>query len=107
MLSSIVAASLGVRAVVLAGRRGETEVEDQLRRVRARLGPNTTVVLLDPEDGNAGDDWLLAQNPLYRKTLESLERKKGGAVLQVCEGTRCEDVFDMSDMDKVLEELGG
>jgi uncharacterized protein YyaL (SSP411 family) len=107
LMSSIVASNLGMRSIVLAGKEGDLEVAAQLKKIRSRLLTNTTVVRLRPgmeKDPHA--KWLLERNPLYKSTLESLQSRTGGSRVQVCEGNRCLDTFDMSGLDKALEDLG-
>lgn len=106
LMSSIVASNLGVRSVVMAGKEGDAEIAAHLKKIRSRLLTNTTVVLLRPGmESTADGKWLLERNPLYRATLQSLDSRKGKSLVQVCEGTKCLDTFDMSGLDRALEDL--
>jgi len=105
MMGSIVASSLGTRSIVLAGKEGDPEISSQLKKIRSRLFSNTTVVSLSTaiRDSQHGK-WLLDRNPMYREALGSLE-KKGKPFVQICEGAKCLDVFDMSGLERALEDL--
>lgn len=106
LMSSIVASTLGMRTVVLAGRDDDAEVAAQLAKIRSRLLTNTAVVLLRPGmDKTADGKWLLDKNTLYQVAMRSLETRKGKAFLQVCEGTKCLDTFDMGGLENALEDL--
>lgn len=108
LMASIVASNLGMRSIVLtdAPNDGGAELKAQLAKIRSRLLTNTTVVLLRPgmEKEPCGK-WLLDRNPLYRASLAS-EKEGGGSRVQVCEGEKCLDTFDMSGLDRALENLG-
>ncbi|KAA8895720.1 hypothetical protein FN846DRAFT_784662 [Sphaerosporella brunnea] len=107
LMNSIVASNLGMRSIVLAGKEGDADVAAQLKKIRSRLLTNTTVVMLRSgmeKDPNA--KWLLEKNSLYKATLDSLQSRTGNSCVQVCEGNKCLDTFDMSGLDKALEDLG-
>lgn len=102
LMSSVVAANIGMRAIVLAGGRNATD--QQLQKIRSQLLPNTTVVVLH-DDMVDGEDsrWLLDANPALKAALDSA-RKGGGSIVQVCEGAKClaVDTFDMSELHRAL-----
>lgn len=75
-----------------------------LRKLRTKLLTNTTLVQLDPANKESFE-WLLNRNTLYKELLR-MTKEGGKPVVQVCEGTKCLDAFDMSDIESVLEELG-
>lgn len=101
MMAPIVACTLGMRSVVLSGRPSDPEIQEQLKKVREKLWTNTTLVLLDPEDSKSEDGkWLRERNTLYKEFTGDKAR------VQICEGTKCLDAFDLGDLEKSLEELG-
>ncbi|KAI5852280.1 hypothetical protein BZA05DRAFT_397412 [Tricharina praecox] len=111
LMASIVASNLGMRSIVLADTHEDgTEIREQLAKIRSRLLTNTTVVRLHPGlEKEPSGKWLLDRNPLYRATLEGLAAKKknsAGSCVQVCEGGKCLATFDMSGLDRALEDLG-
>lgn len=102
MMSSIVASSLGMRSIVLSGDpEKDDEVKKALRDVRGRLLTNTTVVVVDPKK-EAGEDgkWLLERNGIFREAVKAKTK------VQVCEGSKCLNAFDLGDLEKALEEMG-
>lgn len=104
LMPSIVASNLGMRSVVLAGSPEDPTIAMHLRKLRTKLLTNTTLVQLDPAN-NESFEWLLNRNTLYKELLR-MTKEGGKPVVQVCEGTKCLDAFDMSDIESVLEELG-
>ncbi|RPB15548.1 hypothetical protein P167DRAFT_603079 [Morchella conica CCBAS932] len=105
LMPSIVASNLGMRSVVLAGNPEEPTLAAHLKHLRKKLLTNTTIVQLDPAKKDSLD-WLLRRNSLHDALLKRAARKGGKPVVQVCEGTKCLDAFEMSDIESVLEELG-
>ncbi|KAF8544500.1 Six-hairpin glycosidase-like protein [Trichophaea hybrida] len=106
-MSSIVASNIGMRSIVLAGTDGDPEIAAQLKEIRSRLLPNTTLILLRPNIAESEDSkWLLDTNPLYRWMLENLEARNGKPIVQVCEGKKCLDTFDMNELGRALKNLG-
>lgn len=104
-MPSIVASNLGMRSVVLVGSPEDPTIAMHLRKLRSKLLTNTTLVQLDPAKKESFE-WLLNKNPLYRELLKMATKEGGKPVVQVCEGTKCLNAFDMSDIESVLEELG-
>lgn len=94
-----------MRSVVLAGDPEDPTISMHLQKLRHKLLTNTTIVQLDPAKEETLK-WLLNRNPLYKELLRIATREGGKPVVQVCEGTKCLDAFDMSDIESVLEELG-
>ncbi|CAZ83849.1 unnamed protein product, partial [Tuber melanosporum] len=105
LMPAIVASNLGMRSVVLAGDPKDPTIEKHLKRLRSKLLTNTTLVQLDPARGDSLD-WLLSRNKLHKELLNVAAKGSGKPVVQVCEGTKCLDAFDMGDIESVLEELG-
>lgn len=105
LMPSIVASNLGMRSVVLAGSPGDPTIAIHLRKLRSKLLTNTTLVQLDPVKEESFE-WLLNRNPLFRELLKMATKEGGKPVVQVCEGTKCLDAFELSDIESVLEELG-
>lgn len=94
-----------MRSVVLAGDPEDPTIAMHLQKLRLKLLTNTTLVQLDPAKKESLE-WLLNRNPLHSELLKMATREGGKPVVQVCEGTKCLDAFDMSDIESVLEELG-
>lgn len=105
LMPSIVASNLGMRSVVLAGSPEDPTIAMHLRKLRTKLLTNTTLVQLDPAKKESFE-WLLNRNTLYKELLMMATKEGGKPVVQVCEGAKCLDAFDMSDIESVLEELG-
>ncbi|KAI5800275.1 hypothetical protein DFH27DRAFT_482843 [Peziza echinospora] len=109
LLPAIVAMNLGMRSVALVG-DPTTDTSGELarhrRRLRGKLLTNTTVVYVDPRKrGEEGVKWLLERNETLRMAVERVVRT-GKAMVQICEGGRCLDVFGMGEIEEAIEELG-
>ncbi|KAF1827325.1 uncharacterized protein K489DRAFT_366495 [Dissoconium aciculare CBS 342.82] len=84
MLSSVVAADMGMRSLIISG-AGEL-AQAAVRIAQENIRPNYTVLRVS---GNASDttspsgDWLLERNPLLRDLDASVDK------VQLCEGTSC------------------
>jgi hypothetical protein len=104
-MPAIVAANLGMRSVVLAGSPADPTIQTHLKKLRSKLLTNTTLVQLDPAKEHSLE-WLLDRNSLLKDLLAAATKDGGKPVVQVCEGTKCLDAFDMSDIGTVLEGLG-
>jgi len=108
LLPAIVASNLGIRSVVLAGDPEDPELKKQRSRLRGKLLTNTTIVQVDPKKVKSGDEdvrWLLGRNEVLGEVLNRVE-KKGKGMVQICEGNRCLDVWDMGNIEAAIEELG-
>lgn len=102
LMPSIVASNLGMRSVVLAGSPEDPTISVHLQKLRSKLLTNTTLVQLDPAKSESYE-WLFNRHPLYKELLKMATKGGGKSVIQVCEGTKCLDAFDI---ESVLEELG-
>ncbi|CUS11312.1 unnamed protein product [Tuber aestivum] len=105
LMPAIVASNLGMRSVVLAGDPKDPTLEKHLKTLRSKLLTNTTLVQLDPARKDSLE-WLLNRNDLHKELLKVATTDGGKPVVQVCEGTKCLDAFDMGDIESALEELG-
>ena len=108
MLPAIVATNLGMRSVVLVGGTSDDDPELQRHKsqLRGKLLTNTTIVQLDPKTRHAEEmKWLLGKNEVLREMLKMVENR-GKGLVQICEGSRCLNAFDMKDIETAIEELG-
>ena len=98
-----------MRSVVLvAGAPGDHDPELQRHKskLRSKLLTNTNIVQLDPKTKNAEEmKWLLGKNEVLREVLTMAENR-GKGLVQICEGNRCLNPFDMKDIETAIEELG-
>lgn len=108
-----------MRSVVLVGdMKANTNHKDvlgkHLKKLRGKLLSNTIVVHLpapgSPELETPEAKWFLERNTLMKEVVKQAERQArktgGGPLVQICEGMRCLDVFDMSEIEQAIEELG-
>ena len=86
--------------VVLAGERGDEELEEMLRALRRPFLPNKVVLLLAGAAGAAGDRALTALAPY----TESMTPKDDRATAYVCRDYACE--LPTHDVSQMLESLG-
>ncbi|KAF8468349.1 hypothetical protein BDZ91DRAFT_812087 [Kalaharituber pfeilii] len=106
MLPAIVASNLGMRSVVLAGDTEDLELKRHKAKLRRKLLTNTTVVELDPKKkGEEEIKWLMERNTVLKDVLDTVERR-GKSMVQICEGNRCLDAFEMGDVEAAIDELG-
>jgi uncharacterized protein YyaL (SSP411 family) len=82
MLSSVVAADMGMRSLVISG-EGEL-AEAAVRVAHENLRPNYTVLRVGGTTSNqSGDEWLRGRN----NVLKDFDATK--EMVQLCEGTSC------------------
>lgn len=107
MMSPIVASTLGMRSILLAGDpEKDEEVKNALKDVRGRLLTNTTVVVVNGKNlKNEDGKWLLERNIVFQEMAKRAE-ERGKSRVQVCEGSKCLEAFDLGDLSKALEEMG-
>lgn len=94
-----------MRSVVLCGDPEDQELARHKRKLRGKLLTNTTTVQLNPKNNDEEMKWLLGKNEVLGEVLKMVERK-GKGMVQICEGNRCLDAFDMKDIEAAIEELG-
>jgi uncharacterized protein YyaL (SSP411 family) len=81
MLSSVVAADMGMRSLVISG-EGEL-AEAAIRAAHENLRPNYTVLRVKGTASDASSEWLRGRNSLFKDFDASKE------MVQLCEGTSC------------------
>jgi len=91
MMSSVIAAKLGMKGLMLVG-EGDV-VEAALKKVKETIRPNFT--LLRISRNSAGGDWLRGRNPL----LKDIDGSK--QMVQLCEGRACK-LLGLNDIDDLF-----
>ncbi|KAI5819034.1 hypothetical protein BZA77DRAFT_276632 [Pyronema omphalodes] len=100
-MTSIVSANMGMRSIVIVGKEEDAEVQAQLKTLRSKLLTNTTVVHIYPGIENTAEGkWLLDTNSTLKAQLDAYKDKP---MAQVCQGQKCLNAFDMSELEKALK----
>jgi uncharacterized protein YyaL (SSP411 family) len=101
-MTSIVSANMGMRSIVIVGKKEDAEVQAQLKTLRSKLLTNTTAVHIYPGIENTAEGkWLLDTNSTLKTQLDAYKDKP---MAQVCQGQKCLNAFDMSELEEALKQ---